>query len=151
MESKTKTVNVYIVEGKEFINELEAIEYENQLNKELEYTYFTISHSPDLTEGRGYYSTTTIAVPKNYAEKATALQYCFNTFGKSLEFVMGCRPIDNWILHEGKSFKTLKELNQFKSSKVSKGIGDYRVSIDRKIVYLDNKGNVISGDVEKSK
>jgi hypothetical protein len=149
MEFKKKNIDVYIVEGKEFINKEEAVKYEEQINNELRYTYFTITHSPDLTEGRGYYKTSTIAVPKNYAEKATALKYCFETFGTPLEFVQGCSPIANWILSESKSFKTLKELCEFKNSKVSEGIGDYRKSVNRQITYLNAKGNVIDGEVEK--
>ena len=125
-----------------------TVKYENQINEELKYTYFTITHSPDLTEGRGYYKTSTIAVPKNYAEKATALKYCFETFKTPLEFVQGCSPMANWILSEGKNFKTLKELCEFKNSTVSEGIGDYRKSVDRQITYLNAKGSVISGAVE---
>ena len=149
MELKKKNIDVYIVEGKEFINKEEAVKYEEQINNELQYTYFTISHSPDLTEGRGYYKTSTIAVPKNYAENATALKYCFDTFRTPLEFVMGCSPIANWILSEGKEFQTLKKLCEFKNSKVSEGIGDYRKSVDRQITYLNAKGNVVSGEVER--
>ncbi|MDD4378252.1 MAG: hypothetical protein PHH48_08965 [Eubacteriales bacterium] len=47
-----------------------------------------MSHKPELTEGRGYYKTTAIAVTSGRVEYATALKVYFENFGTLLEFVM---------------------------------------------------------------
>lgn len=143
MEIKKKELDVYLVEGKEFFNKSDAEEYEKQLKKELDYTYYTITHTPDLTEGRGYYKQTVIAVPDNYAQKATALKYCFDILGKPLVFVQGCCPTPNWILGDAIKFDSISKLNKFKQQKVSEGIGDYRKMVEKKIIYLDSKGEII--------
>lgn len=112
IETKTKEVTVYVVAGKEFLDKSEAEKYEKELEKELSYTFFTVNHSPDLTEGRGYYKTTVLAVPKNYAAQATALQYCVDSLGKPLEFVMGVAPMPNWVISGGRKFETIESLGK---------------------------------------
>jgi hypothetical protein len=143
METAKKEVQIFIVEGKEFLDKKDAEEYEKEIKKELGYTFFTISHDPDLTEGRGYYKNTVIAVSGNYAEEATALKFCFDNYGTPLEFVMGVCPTPNWILGTGKRFNTIKELEEFKKQKISEGIGDYRKQIEKQIIYIDSKGKPI--------
>ena len=144
MQEITKEVKVYMVGNKEFLNKKEAEKYEEELKKDLNYVFFTIRHNPDLTEGRGYYKTTVIAVAKNYAEHATALKYCFEKFGSPLAFIMGCSPMANWDIVKSEKFETLEDLNMFKEAKVYDGIGDYVKLVDKEIIYINSKGEVIT-------
>ena len=110
----TKEIEIYTVAGKEFLDKQEAINYEEEINKELEYTFFIIEHHPDLNEGTGYFNKNVIAVPKNYAEYATALQFCVNNFGKPLAAVQGVAPIPNWVMSAIKKFDNIEDLENFK-------------------------------------
>lgn len=142
MKKIVKEMKLYIVGDKEFLSEKEASEYKKQIEKELTHTFFKITHDPDLTEGRGYYKSTIIAVPENYAEYETALNYCVKQFGMPLEFVQGVSPMPNWII-KSYNFKTMEDLLSFKDSKIYEGVGDYLTKKKKEIIYLDNMGNVI--------
>lgn len=104
---------------------------------------FTIRHNPDLTEGRGFYNTSVVAVPKNYAEHATALKYCFDTFGSPLAFVMGSSPIPNWTIVKSEKFDNFDNLVAFKEEEVSNGIGDYVKRVPKEIIYLKSNGEIV--------
>jgi hypothetical protein len=142
MEISKKTIDVYTVEGQEFLDKKQAEDYEKELQKELDYTYFTVMYAPDLTEGRGHERAMTLAVP-GYIPQTTAMQYCFNHIGKPLEFAQGCSPIENWVLSVGKKFESRKDLQNFKDSNVHEGIGDYGRMVPRKITYLNDRGEPI--------
>ncbi|HHT96332.1 MAG TPA: hypothetical protein GXZ90_00330 [Clostridiales bacterium] len=142
MKEIIKEVKMYVVGDKEFLSEKEASEYKKQIEEELTHTFFRITHEPDLTEGRGYYKTTIIAVPENFAEHATALNYCVEQFGEPLAFVQGVSPMPNWII-KSYNFKTMEDLLNFKDSNIYEGVGDYLTKKIKQIIYLDNMGNVI--------
>ncbi|MFW5891520.1 MAG: hypothetical protein ACOCUI_04800 [bacterium] len=146
MKEETKKITVYTVGGKEFTNKKEAEKYEKEINKELNYTFFVVIYNPDLTEGRGYYKAVKLAVPKIQFfdnPKLIAMNYCVENFGKPVEYVQGCSPIQNYIINKGRKFETIEELEQFKQEKISIGVGDYKKLKNIPLIYLDEKGSVI--------
>lgn len=145
MEIKKKTVEVYEVGGKEFIDRKEAEEYEKQLKEVLDYSYYPVTHAPDLTEGRGYYKSMIVAV-KPYHSGNVVIHYLCNTFGKPLEFVMGVAPIDNWIVGKKVKFDTISGLAKFMNKEVQEGIGDYRKQVKREVKVINNRGEEIENE-----
>lgn len=143
MKEIVKQAKVYVVEDKEFLCEEDAIEYKKQIEKELAHTFFEITHSPDLTEGKGYNKSTIIAVNQNYAEYQTALNYCVEQFGMPLAFVQGVSPMPNWIIKSHK-FDNMKDLLNFKGdNEYEKVMGKYVKKKHKKIIYLNKRGKVI--------
>jgi len=136
IEQTKKEIQVFIVNGKEFLTEKEAKEYVAKINEELKYTYFDVIYKPDLTEGRGYYDHITLAIASPYCAEQVALHYCFKKIGSPLEFVMGCQAMPNWILKNQGKFKTLEEIEKFKTQNVNRGIGDYVKWEPRKIIVV---------------
>lgn len=130
MKEVMKEIKVYMVGNKEFLDKQEAQEYEGELMKALKRVYFTVSHSPDLTEGRCYYGQTVVAAPKGYVEYETVLQYCIDNFGSPLEFVMGISPVANYKISKGEQFETIEELGEFKEK-------------NKAIIYLNERGKEI--------
>jgi hypothetical protein len=147
MEIEQKLITVYKVGDKEFVNKSEAEEYEKQLNDLLKYSYFPVTYSPDLTEGRGYYKKMIVAVENSY-NRNTLLHYLVKTFGDPLEFVMGAAPIDNWIIGEERSFDSIEELKKFLDEKVICGIGDFKKQVKRKVVFINRNGQEIKKKID---
>lgn len=142
MEIKRKEVDVFIVNGKEFFSKEEAKRYEESLQKRLSYTYYRVTHNPDLTEGRGYYDMMIVAVGHGYVRNAL-YQYLIDTLGKPVEMVMGVSPIDNWIVSEPYKFDDIKELEAFLNKEFSVGIGSYKNRRKLKVVYLNDSGKIM--------
>ena len=143
MKIKRKEIEVYVVDDREFTNKLEAKAYEDRLLEGLKYTYYRITYSPDLTEGRGYYKSMIVAVVRMSKKRNLPnelLQYLMNEIGKPIEMVMGVSPIDNWIISEPYDFDNLTSLNKFLNEKVVVGIGDYRKPIIPEVVRINERG-----------
>lgn len=142
MEIVPKTIDVYVVAGKEFLDREEAEQYEKELMDKLKYVYYVVSVHPDLTEGRGYQRTIIVAVEKSYNDN-TLIHFLCQTYGKPLEFAQGVKPVDNWGYSKGKTFETLEGLKDFLETKRSQGIGDYRRLEVPDIYYVDTNGNAV--------
>lgn len=141
MKEIKKEIIVYVVGDKEFVDKKQAEEYEKKLEKELSYTYYTVKHSPDTTEGRGYCKVDKIASPKYYSLE-TVMQFCVQEYGMPLAFVQGVSPIPNWIINKGDKFETLEELKKFKDCAVKDGFGDYSKLVKKDVKYLDEFGRI---------
>lgn len=145
MEIIKKEVKIYIVEGKEFLDEMEAKKYKDKINEHLKYKYYNVSHSPDLIEGRGFDKKVILAIPHlgGYTNYAAALQYCMKNFGNPLEFVMGVEATPNWVITEIGKFNNLAEMKAKLDIEVMMGIGSYAKRLKRKIIYLNEKGKEV--------
>lgn len=101
METKTKEIQVYIAkDGKEFINEEECLHYEDEVLKVLDKMKFFYSyHSPDLTEGRGFYGETYFAIyDPTGLHQHRALEYLVSKYKQPIEYVQGCAAIINYSI-----------------------------------------------------
>lgn len=143
MEKTTKMMPVYIVEGKKFTDLAQAKRYEKMLEKKLAYVYYLITHNPDLTEGRGYYKKSILAIPNNCSTNAL-FQYLIDNMGEPIVSVMGVSPIDNWIIGEPRKFETIEALEKFLRTKETMGIGDFREDKKPRLIYLNEVGKEIS-------
>ena len=92
MEEKTSIVYVAF-DGKEFTKKQECESYEKEIKS---MQLWRVIHSPDCTEGRGYYGCTYLNT-KN-ASKEEVEDFCFEEFGKKSAYVMGVSFVRNWIL-----------------------------------------------------
>jgi len=142
MKKIKKEIIVYVVGDKEFIDKKQAEEYKKKLDKELSYKYYKVKHSPDLTEGRGYYKIDKIASPNTYCSLETVMQFCVKEYGMPLSFVQGVSPIPSWIINKGDKFETSEELEKFKDCDVKEGIGDYSKWVKKDVIYLDEFGEI---------
>jgi hypothetical protein len=119
---KVKETKVYIADdGKTFTDEVDCILYEKKLEEErANTTYWQVVHTPDLTEGRGYYGLTFLKVKKvKYISMRKLVEdFCYRTLGRPMAFVMGCSLMENWILTES----TETDFNK-KDGHIS--VGDY--------------------------
>lgn len=106
MEKRTETVEVFIAaDGSRFMTAAECEAYEAaKLAHEKRIagvTFWRLIHNPDLTEGRGHYGLTLIAVdgyPHGYPVKARVLKAATLIGGDPLQFVQGASPIEGWLL-----------------------------------------------------
>lgn len=95
MKTITKEMPIFVAEdGKEFLDSNLCIKYEQmELKRRQELKYFSVVHSADTTEGRGYSKITYIAVEAGYSSEHYATLYCERTFGSRIEFVQGVAPM----------------------------------------------------------
>lgn len=144
MEEVKKYITVYKVGDEEFIDKEEAKKFEDSIQEKLNYTYFIVHHSPDLTEGRGYEESEKFAVPSTSKEIALAImqEYCFKHYGSPVAYVMGVSLMANWIISECMTFKTLKQLKNFDKLEVHKGIGDYCRRYEGSVTVLNDRAEV---------
>lgn len=87
MKEDTELKKIFIAEdGKKFYDKEECISYEKEIKNT---RYFRIIHSPDLTEGKGYYRM--FFVKCNFGNESSMFveQYCHDRFGRNYDFVMG--------------------------------------------------------------
>ena len=99
MEKIKKQITIFTAkDGKEFLTEEECVKYEKEVLDLLsKIKYFSCVHSPDLTEGRGYFGCTKFAVyDPTYCFRNRVLEYCIKTFGNPLEYVQGHSAIENY-------------------------------------------------------
>lgn len=145
----TKTVPVYTVGGREFLDRAEAEAYLRKRDAPLRYTYFTVDHAFEHTEGRGYQARTILAVkpdgrepsPVNAAAAATV--WCLANLGKLITEWYG-RPLVEWSLSGGQRFECIEELDAFLA--VHKPRQHFRVEGP---VYIDGFGNQTEGPTAK--
>jgi len=101
---KTVKQTVYKAEdGQIFEKQDECAKYEEVIKKRKQATsYWAVFHNPDLTEGRGYSGLTLVeCFFEGYTSVELLMQdWCYRTFGRPVEFVMGVAPIQNWGLRE---------------------------------------------------
>lgn len=118
---RTETKAVFITDdGREFTSKAEAEKYEAaEAAASARRTYWHISHTPDLTEGRGMYGALYVQCEGVEPHNAEMLMqdYCFRSFGSPVAFVQGCAPMPNWKLS-----KSTKERFQ---QPINARVGDY--------------------------
>lgn len=133
-----ETRKVFVSEdGKSFDLEKDCVAHEQCLEIQKrrldKIKFYSISHTPDLTEGRGYYGLTYLAVEDDYYHSEWALDFCFKNFGSALEFVMGVSPIPNWVLRE----TTKEKFLDYRNVSVGPGISKSGTAAS---IFLSNKG-----------
>jgi hypothetical protein len=149
-----QTVSYASDDGKVFLTKEECVQYEKELeNRKRNTYYFSLSHSPDLTEGRGYSGLAFFSVylpdishfsfDAQFA-RDLFLGYVLNTLKLSMvEFVMGVSPVRGFYIAE-------VDENKYKdSSKFYAQVGDVKTKSRKKelIAIIENRelklGNVI--------
>lgn len=105
MKTETRTLELFIADdGTEFTDEEKCRRYEiDVLNRRKNIKYYRVNHSPDLTEGRGYYAITHVAIEEaSRLSEYLVRDWCQDYFGRHVAFVMGVQPMPNWIVSEMK-------------------------------------------------
>jgi len=99
-------------------------------------TFWVINHSPDLTEGRGYYGRTYVKVfNDSYIDTIDWMtDYCFNIYGKKITYVMGVSPIGNWNISQVEQ----EHWNNATDARV----GDYKYKAE-KLELSFNRGGLV--------
>lgn len=115
MEIKKKEVEVYIVEGKEFLNKEEALAYQKDLTEKLGYWYYLISTEPDLNEGRGYWKQQIVGIKKDYSlgSQVSLWSYLYLHLGRPIAYVLGVQKIPAYTVSKAMEFDSMDELNRF--------------------------------------
>lgn len=102
MKKITKQIDVYVSsDGVEHLTEDACKQYEKEhVDRYKNFSYFGVTHSPDLTEGRGYHGRTYVVLEsdKSYCDESLVREYCYCTFGPHIAFVQGCSPTPNWLI-----------------------------------------------------
>lgn len=143
MEKKVKEIEVYVVNGIEFEDEQEAVEYNSYLRKSLDYTYYTVKYSPD--EDGVYHRSKKVAVPQREHSDIVLLEYCINNFGTPLVKVNGtCFPF--YVRIKEGDFHSLDQMKDFRdyvTVETSAKKGDFSTSKKGdKVLYLHEDGTV---------
>lgn len=101
---KETTRTVYEAEdGKTFTDRKECERYEaGVMKRQRVTTYWLINHTPDLTEGRGFYRKALVECygPEPYHAPLYMEDWCQRTYGRRLDFIMGVQPTEGWQLHK---------------------------------------------------
>ncbi len=129
---KTENSTVYIADdGKRFATETECKNYEETvIKRKKSLKFFYIVHGPDLTEGRGMYGLTYMAIESTYVPINAIMDYCFFTFGRPVAFVQGCAETDNWTVYPTDE----AEFNKWPQKKMH--VGDYKYPA--KVLFISN-------------
>lgn len=135
---KKELREVYVADdGTVFGSPEDCEAYERELRlREMYTTYWRVIHSPDLTEGRGYYGLTLIECyipdPGCVPPELWVRDWCFQKFGRPIAFVQGIAPMPSWELRKiGK--EEFNQPNQFIR------VGDYKYPAKRIRLVLDRK------------
>ncbi len=125
MEKITKEVTIFKVGDKEFLTEKEAVDYEKNVISRLEdISYFIVRHSPDLTEGRGLYRSTYVAVESKYSAQEYLKLFCERIFGSQVAWVMGTTITKNYEILTC----TKEKYESYKSANTGIGSRNYKVN-----------------------
>lgn len=109
---REEKVEYFTVGNREFKTEQEAEEFIKMAEEKLEMTYFNVTFSPDLTEGRGYYEQMIIAT-NSHLGKNLVYDYLYRLLGNSIAWVQGCSPMPNYRVSDGKKFEDYDELEKY--------------------------------------
>ncbi|WP_454751630.1 hypothetical protein [Cupriavidus necator] len=102
MEELTKTI-YKAMDGKIFESKAACEKHEQVIAERAKRTtYWSVTHSPDLTEGRGFYGLTLVECygPETYNVEMLMRDWCFRIFGRPVAFVQGVSPMPAWSLHK---------------------------------------------------
>jgi hypothetical protein len=104
MREEMRKVYVSEEDNKSFDTKEECQTHIDELNKNKEriknMKFYAVNHTPDLTEGRGYYGLTFIAIETKYNHENWLLDYCFTHFGNAIQMIQGCSPTNGWSFRE---------------------------------------------------
>lgn len=121
-------------DGKTFETREEAVEHEKEIKRiEALTSYWRIVHTPDLTEGKGYYTETYLKVRhsgRGPDVRTWVYDYAFRIHGRPLAFIMGVAPMKAWILDQ---------IEKSHYEKVEKRFGSsiYNRKIEKKELFVD--------------
>lgn len=86
-------------DGTAFNKEEDCLAYEvEQADLARRTSYWKVIHSPDLTEGRGFYGHSAFKLVASTLAQEFMEDFCFARFGRRVEFIQGVSPMPNWIL-----------------------------------------------------
>lgn len=135
-----KTITKYESDDGEVFNTLEECQaYERKtLNFNKSLSYYIITSSPDLTEGRGYSSLLGLGVyfdlDMDISDEIFS-DYCYEVFGRKIKYLEGDYPMVNWT---AKKVEEETFLNKLKD-RIYVSCGDYKYHIQEEYLYIDEK------------
>lgn len=131
MTQVTELTTQYVAEdGTRFGTKAACEAYEAELKS---YSYFRVIHSPDLTEGRGWYGLTVLKVKAvQNGDEALVQDWCYKTFGGRAAFVQGVSYTENWRIYAANA-------NQWKDPPHI-SVGDYKYPGTRKKLVQKSPG-----------
>lgn len=142
MKKEIENTNVFYAEdGTRFLAENECVAYEKEKQKEINrlkcVKFFQVIHSPDLTEGRGWYGRLFIAAEDSYAagnQETYAAAAATTLYGNPLAFVQGVAEIPNWRI----CASSFGEFKDWKDKNIK--VGDYSYSASA--IFISSKGEI---------
>lgn len=94
--------------------------------------FYKIKHDPDLTEGRGHYGLTFVALEvDDWRWEEWLCDFCFTQYGNAIQFVQGSAPVIGWSFEE----ITKEKFDQAEFEKT--WVGDY--SYASKVLFLSHR------------
>lgn len=91
-------------DGTLFDSELDCLNHEKKIEEDAACTtYWKITTNPDLTEGKGWYSYTLLKVKVIHPHtdaKLLVQGWCHDTYGNPVSYVMGCSPMEKYLINE---------------------------------------------------
>jgi hypothetical protein len=138
---KKQLVETYETEdGRVFTDEKEAKKWEETLEQEKATTsYWSITHAPDLTEGRGYYGLTRVKVIRalwnEHLFKGMLEDWCYKKFGPKVAFIQGVAPMQSWFLSE-------IDVKEYNDKNATASCGDNRIKATSIVIAFDREAFV---------
>jgi len=148
---KKELKEIFVAEdGNVFSSEAACVNHEEIINKEKarleKIKFYQVVHSPDLTEGRGNYGLTYIAIEENEIYSKNHLLYlidfCSTQYGNAVQFVQGVSATAGWRYNE-------ITYDEYISHKGKAHVGDY--SYNPKIIFLSDCGDYVGFEKAISK
>lgn len=121
-------------DGIDFTNVEACLAHEKRM---VDTKLFCVTHSPDLTEGRGYYGTTYILA--EHASLEEIEDFCYRHFGRKVVYAMGVQSakMNNW---------NVTEVDK-KTPKHGSRVGDYENAFDMMtLIWSDSVQGFVDRD-----
>jgi len=147
IKTSTKSVTIYTVAGKQFLDETDALAYEKELNEKMDYTYHVVKYGPlevdsFVEDKTPVYSKCVIyAVPVHATPSNLIYTILMRAIGEAVtEHVdeFGCQYglVNNWIITLQKRLYSIESVAEFFNSKIDD-------SYQPLIRFVDETGSVV--------
>ncbi|MGT2429289.1 hypothetical protein ACU4HD_12180 [Cupriavidus basilensis] len=143
MEAINKTI-YRADDGQIFETEKACVEHEAKITARAKLTtYWRVSHSPDLTEGRGFQALTLVECygPEAWNAEMFMQDWCFRKLGRPVDFVQGVAPMPAWRV-------SAIDAAQFRTGAQS-SIGSTRIDGNRLRLVLTGRPAALEPDPEQ--
>lgn len=110
-----KTIAVYTVGGKDFVNREDAERHLAVLTDRIRYAYYLVRSGYDMTEGRGYFHESIVGIRLDQHggyEQNAIIAHCLEVLGAPIDDFYG-GPVGRWVTGDANLFDDPAKLDDW--------------------------------------